>query len=99
MRYTYIKVVWHHDFDAEPTELFSEILDGREIRKVEIYRDGTMDFAGEQSSSGTSTLSQDAMPSLAEIAEDPQFAPEEIPRQRFEEVWRAAHTGKSRRPH
>lgn len=34
----YIKVIWMHSFDDEPTELYSEIDDERyETRKVEFF--------------------------------------------------------------
>ena len=41
----YLKVTWHHDFPDEPSVLYSEIDAGYEIRKVDVYRDGTHDFA------------------------------------------------------
>lgn len=44
----YLKVLWLHDFADEPVELLSEIgPDGYEMRKVERYRDGRLDFADE----------------------------------------------------
>ena len=53
----YWKVVWHHDFADEPVLLYSEIDDaGMEIRKVEVYRDGGMDYADSSGSTGTMQL-------------------------------------------
>jgi hypothetical protein len=86
----YMKVTWHHDFPDEPIYLFSEIQSGREVRKVEVYADDHMDFAGEESCSGSTILSETLMPTIEEIAADPQFTPTPITREEFEATWRAA---------
>jgi hypothetical protein len=36
----YQKVLWHHDLPDEPVVLYAEISSGREVRKVEIFREG-----------------------------------------------------------
>jgi uncharacterized protein DUF6881 len=42
----YQRVVWHHGHPDEPVVLCSEIDDqGIEIRKVDEYRDGRLDYA------------------------------------------------------
>ena len=42
----YISVEWLHKFENEPVRLLSELDDeGFEIRKVEIFSDGSMGFA------------------------------------------------------
>ena len=84
----YQKVVWRHDFPDEPVMLYSEIDDeGFETRKVEIYRDGRHDFADSQRSTGSTVLSDKALPSIAEIAMQSEFVPTEIQRGEFERVW------------
>jgi hypothetical protein len=84
----YMKVEWQHDLPNEPVLLLSEIVNGRETRKIEVYRDGRCDFADENSNSGTTILSETLMPSVEEIASDPQFSPKEITNSQFEEFWR-----------
>lgn len=92
----YLKVKWIHTAPSEPVEIYSEIDDEDwEVRKVEVYATGMMDRADAVQATGSTMLSEAPHPSLAEIASDPQFLPEEISRSAFEEVWAAAmNTGK-----
>ncbi len=88
---SYIKVKWGHDRDDDPILLYSELDDGLwEMRKVEIFRDGTIWFASREASRGDTGLSIEPLPPLSEIASDPQFEPFVISRDEFEEVWRRA---------
>jgi hypothetical protein len=86
----YMRVAWRHNFDDEPVTLLSEILDGEEVRKVEIYRDGHADFADTTRATGSTQLSEMLMPSIEEIAEQEEFIPEEIDARTFETAWQAA---------
>ena len=84
----YIRVSWKHTFDNEPVELLSEMDEARfETQKIEIFRDGSIGFAsGTESVAGT-RLSDEPLPSITEIAADPQFEPEEISQQDFDQLW------------
>ena len=63
----YICVQWHHENQEDPIELYSELDDNREeIRKVEVFRDGHMQFADEHSQAGDTFLSVEPIPSLAD---------------------------------
>ena len=85
----YIKVEWVHDFANEPVELYSELDDNRwEIRKVEIFRNGTGSYAWKGGASGSSQLSITPIPALQEIRRDPQFRPAEISKESFEDIWK-----------
>jgi hypothetical protein len=87
----YLKAIWHHDFDDEPVELYSEIGDeGYEIRKVEIYRNGKMDFADESHSTGVTLLSEKPIPDIEEIAAQKEFSPVIVQKAEFEVVWSRA---------
>jgi hypothetical protein len=88
----YIRVHWHHSHSDEPVELLSE-LDDRdwETRKVEVFRDGRIGYASASESIGSTELGLAPVPSVEEIARDPQFLPEEISREEFDQVWDAAH--------
>lgn len=86
----YMKVRWHHEDIEEPVLLYSEIDAGREVRKVELYSDGRMDHADDTSSSGSTQLSEILMPTVEDLAEDPEFTPETIAREEFEAIWRQA---------
>jgi len=86
----YIKVKWLHDFPEEPKLLYSEIdAERNEIRKVEIFKDGTMGYAA-KNICFRSGLAGCAMPTVSEIAEDGQFKPELISREEFLEIWQKA---------
>lgn len=91
----YIAVHWHHHCADEPIEMISEIDDdGWEQRKVEIYADGRRDYADESEQTGSTQLGLVPIPSLAEIASDPEFSAREISRDEFETVWKSARVSK-----
>jgi len=87
----YQKVSWKHELSDEPVILYSEISDqGTETRKVDEYRDGRLGYSDGHRSQGSTFLSEKTMPTLEEIARQPEFAPAAITRDEFEEVWRRA---------
>jgi hypothetical protein len=88
---SYIKVKWIHSFPDEPILLYSELDDKRwEARKVEVFADERMGYAGAGARLGGTKLGKEPLPSLAEIAADPQFEPVEISKAEFETVWARA---------
>ncbi|WP_441279496.1 DUF6881 domain-containing protein [Tardiphaga sp. 172_B4_N1_3] len=87
----YLKVKWEHSFEDQPVLLYSELdHELREIRKVEYYADGRMDFADREGSSGHTRLSVEPLPSLEAIAAQAEFEPMIIPAAEFETVWAQA---------
>ena len=87
----YQRVVWHHDRKDEPVVLFNEIGgDNYERRKVEEYRDGTLDYADGERATGSTLLGDQEMPPLEEINADPEFSGEAIDAAVFERVWEQA---------
>lgn len=85
---TYLKVIWIHSFEDEPTELYSELdKNGWEVRKIEVYRDGSFGIATKEKSFGGTELSLEPLPNVEEIRKDPQFLPTEISKNEFEEIW------------
>lgn len=87
----YQRVVWHHDSIEYPTVLYSEVSDeGFELRKVDQYADGHLDFADSNRSTGSTVLSEKRMPSLDEIASKTEFSPQAITAEEFEGIWRNA---------
>ena len=80
---SYLKVVWHHQLPDEPVLIYSEVFAGREVRKIEIYRDGRTRLADRWTSTGTTQLSEGAFPTVQEIAAQPEFSPFEIDRDEF----------------
>jgi hypothetical protein len=86
----YIAVKWLHSFSDEPVLLLFELDEQRwEVRKIEIFRDGTAGFADATRETATTALGQLPVPPLAEIASDPEFEPREITQTVFEVWWQA----------
>jgi hypothetical protein len=84
----YIKVKWIHSFVDEPVLLYSELDENRwEKRKVEVFADGLCGYASSTESVGSTRLGEVPVPSLTEIASDPQFEPCAISKEQFEEAW------------
>jgi hypothetical protein len=93
VRGAYVKVEWRHDLENEPILLMSEIEDGWEVRKVEVYRDGRSERAGAGIESDTCRLSVGPFPDLEEIAADPQFRILPTSREEFQQYWGRARPG------
>jgi len=88
----YLRVRWIHTMSSEPMLIYSELDDNRwELRKVEIYADGRCGFASASEGGGGSALSKEPIPSMEEIAADPQFEPVDIEENEFERIWNQAH--------
>lgn len=86
----YLRVEWLLPHPDDPVTLYTEVDDaGREVRKVDVFADGRIGFAGpggETPSTGT-WLGEQRVPSLEEIASDPQFKAAEITKEEFDKVW------------
>ena len=88
---TYMKVVWRHSCVEDPVVLWSEISADRfEVRKVDLYSDGRLDYAGDNVSTGITMLGTDVVPALSEIGADPEFEPASVDKIEFEAIWNAA---------
>jgi hypothetical protein len=87
----YLRVVWHHDFPEDPVELYSEVGDdGYEIRKVQVFGDGRLEFADETRETEMTGLSEAPIGPVSDIARQEEFSPSVIGRQEFEEKWQQA---------
>ena len=85
----YFTVYWFHSFDdEEPRIFYSEIGDDRyEVRKIEVYDDGSFGMAGSDFSFGGTELGEKPVPSLEEINGDTQFKADAITPGEFEALW------------
>ena len=81
---TYIYSKWRNS----PVEFYSE-LDGLryEIRKVEVFQDGRLEYASKTGTTGETRLGIMPVPSIAEIMSQPEFDVKSITKQDFEEIW------------
>ena len=85
----YVRLKWNHTNPDEPVWIFSELdPHGREVRKIECFRNGFCDIATATKSSGSAVLMSVPLPDLKALAQrDPEFTPVEITKEQFEEVW------------
>ena len=89
----YMRVKWHHNLADEPVELLSEVDAGVETRKIEIYRDGRMDYAGPDRTTGNTILAEGLMPTVGDLSGQGEFAAQTIDQSDFESAWRRATKG------
>lgn len=88
MRYT--RIVWHHDFVEEPTVYYAEVGDdGWEIRRVQEYRDGHLEWADQAHETARAGLSEVAI-DIDEINSQPDVELTFIDKVNFESVWKKA---------
>jgi hypothetical protein len=84
----YIKVRWKHDDPNDPILLYSEMDDEHwEVRKVEVFPNGSFGYADRATSRGTTLLGLEPIPTLSKIAANPEFEPAAIAKDEFEAVW------------
>ena len=84
----YLKVLWKHESENYPIVMYSELSSERyEIRKVEVFIDGSYGFASENESIGRTILGEVPVPTVSEIAEDPEFEAFLIDKSEFEDAW------------
>jgi hypothetical protein len=84
-------VKWIHAYPDQPVLIYSELDHERwELRKVEIFSDGRIWYADAEVEVGDTGLGQMPLPSVEEIAADPQFVPEVISKAEFEKIWAMA---------
>jgi hypothetical protein len=84
----YLRVQWDHCHPADPVEIWSELDEsGWEVRKVEVFPDGTVGFANGTESTNSTVLGEAPIPPVGAIAADPQFKPTLITKNEFERVW------------
>ncbi len=84
----YIRLKWNHANPDEPVWIFSEVDGaGKEIRKIECFKNGFCDVASTEKQSGTASLMTLPLPDIKALSRDPEFIPVEITKEQFEEVW------------
>ena len=84
----YIRLKWNHTNPDEPVYIFSELDDrGKEIRKIECFRNGFCDIADADRRSGAAALTTLPLPDLKVLTRDPEFKGTEISREEFENIW------------
>lgn len=89
MRYS--RLSWTHTSPTEPVEILSEYDQyGWERRKVEVFPDGSMGFAGHNESGGGSELALIPCPPDEEVIAAPEFRVSELTRAAFDAAWHRA---------
>ena len=88
---TYLKVKWLHSPLDQPVFIYSELDHERwELRKVEIFHNGMIGYAGPGVEVGGTGLSTMPFPPLEQIAADPEFESEVISKAEFDAIWAKA---------
>ena len=94
MNPTYVRAEWIHDFEDEPRFIYAELDDERyEMRKIEVFKDGSVFRVSEEyPESGSTGLSDLPYPGTEEINTNPsgEFHAEEISNAEFEDLWKSA---------
>ncbi len=86
----YIKVKWIHQSNGDPIDLYGEIGDDMyEVRKVEVFGDGSLGYADEKNQSKDTILGGIPI-SYEEIKSQPEFRLTEIAKEEFEVLWNKA---------
>lgn len=87
----YLRVVWSHSYTEEPIELYSEVDDeGYETRKVQVFRDGRLEWANSEVETELTGLSEHPIGSIEEINSHSDLSASIITKQEFEAIWRQA---------
>ena len=85
----FFRVEWIHQYPDEPVDIYFEVDDeGWETRKVEFFPDGSLGYADGIHHQGNTGLAEVKMCSLEEIAAQPEFKPQLISKEQFEDIWR-----------
>lgn len=85
----YILLEWSHDMEDEPIMVYSEI-DNQyyEVRKIEIYRNGSILKCDEKMINSEIVLADVPFPDdIEEINQDAQFNAKYIGKNEFESLW------------
>ncbi len=84
----YIKTHWIHKEPDEPVWIYSELdADRWEVRKVEVFPDGSIGYADATGSKGPTWLGEVPVPPLSEIDSPGELETVEIDQSEFESVW------------
>ncbi len=89
MNKKYVKLEWEIDDEESPYEIYSEIINGWEVRKIEFFENGDVFYATESEEVGT-FLATEEYPDFEAITVDSnceKLTPKEISEYEFEKVW------------
>lgn len=86
MRYMHIELTTAEE--RVPQIIYSEIDDVEyEVRKVEIYFDGSVGYASSENEVGKTLLADQVIPTLEEIDNDNEIIATQLSREDFEIIW------------
>ena len=88
----HLRVTWRHEADDEPVVLWSELdASSLEVRKVDEFRDGRLEYADSNRAAGSTFLADGPFPSIQEINGMGPFLAQPISAAEFERVWERAN--------
>jgi hypothetical protein len=87
----YERVQWDNDNPDMPVDIYSELDDDRwEVRKVEVFADGRMQYSDGVESTGKTGLSEVPMPAVDETNSQEPLTATVIDEDTFEDMWERA---------
>lgn len=95
MRYMVAK--WRHRSTHYPRWIVVELAEDRyEKRKVEVFPEGDIGYAGSDEEVGRTRLADEPWPALEQLRTNPEFQVDEIDQELFGEVWEKRHDSTDR---
>lgn len=93
---SYLKIDWQHSLSEYPREIHIELDDERfELRKVEVFSDGRLQFAPHEFEQGGTVLAVYRVAQIEDLQREGQFTTTVITKAEFESIWARA-TGNSK---
>jgi len=84
----YLKVRWLHNIKEDPVIFYYELDNfDNEIKKIEIYVDGSVGYADDKFQLNGSIISECKISTFDEIAKQKEFIPENITKEEFYQIY------------
>ena len=87
----YLHVAWDQSSADFPVDIYTELDEERwEVRKVEVFPDGHLQYADDWECTGNTGLGEHPTPAIEDMAGVDELTPEVIDQATFERMWEAA---------
>jgi len=84
----YVHIQWVHDQPDAPTDIYAELDDNRmEVRKVEMFNDGSIGYALEGVSTQSTSLRPSPLPYVSQLNQDPKAMARDMDWHEFDDLW------------
>lgn len=84
----YLHIQWMHDLPDAPTDVYAELDDDRmEIRKIEMFGDGSIGYALLGLSTESTSLRSSPVPYVSQLNQDPKAMARDLEWHEFDDLW------------